>query len=511
MSFRFLLTAAIAGLVSAAAFVPWSMGVREQAILGSQAEPWLLGLGYAFACMAWVTAGGMVTHRPVVRPYLAGPFAGFIAAAVSAWLVWLPAVNVWALNDLWIAFAEAGGGAPDASVVGITTSRLLHASVLGFWGHTAIGALCGLVGTVFTHRLRKGPPVPLRIPALWPLRLWVWSAALVIGGVVALQQTEFEIVWAQAIGQGPMEPLELLLLNGAILGLLVSAPVGAVGVRYIRSDLPTLRRVGLILYITLFVASLLMWVGVVPLLARQAASPSSPWFVAYCLAPVLGLLGGGVFGWRDPAPPIPRVSDMFAEMALLFLVTGPLVTGAGLGAAAWSSVVGPLVWGNVIDGVSQWSNIESTVAEVLGMQALAWGPILAVVLLEGPLMIMPALVMMRRSAMRQAAVRNARMIDAEPTVDVEYDATIPRMALGMPPLEPTIDPAARTVSRATDPVSEVDLHADADAETAVRAGADTDVILPTEAMDGMPGEPEEVNTERIGRVGSKTRVTSPDG
>ena len=78
---------------------------------------------------------------------------------------------------------------------------------------------------------------------------------------------------------------------------------------------------------------------------------------------------------------IALVSDMFAEMALLFLVTGPLVAGAGLGAAAWSSVVGPLVWGNVITGASSWSNVEGTVAEVLGMQALAWGPILAVVLL----------------------------------------------------------------------------------------------------------------------------------
>ena len=505
MSFQFLITAALTGLISAAAFVPWSMTVQMQAAAGQQADLTLAYVGYALAGMAWITAGGLVTRKPVVRPYLAGPFAGFIAAAVSAWLVWLPAVNVWSLHELWAAAAASDGSAPPAAeVVGSSTSLLLHYSVLGFWAHSALGALMGLVGTLFTHRFRKGTPVPIRIPALWPLRTWVWSVALVIAGLVALQQTEFDMIWTSAIGHGPLEPLQLLLINGAILGLLVAAPVGAVGVRYIRSDLPVLRRVGMILYITLFIASGLMWVGVVPLLAPDAAGPT-PFFGAYCAAPLVGLLFGGLFGWRDPAPPIPRVSDMFAEMALLFLITGPLVAGAGLGAAAWSSVMGPLVWGNVLAGASRWSSLELTVAEVLAMQALAWGPILGVVLLEGPLVVMPALIMIRRSAMRQAEARNARMVDAEPMVEVEYDATVPRMALGLQRKRTNlVDPQAKTVAGDTEVPPEVELETDAEPTS-------TEFVaqMPTEPISSSPdGEPDDVRTEQVEAVDSKTRVSS---
>lgn len=491
MSFRFVIITTLAGIVSAAAFVPWSMEVREQALLGLRAEPMLAIVGYALACMAWSAAGGLVTTRPLVRPYLNGPLAGFIAAGVSAWLVWLPAVNVWALHDLWAVAATSPDAAAADEIVGISTSKLLHYSVLGFWGHTGLGAAMGILGTVFTSRFRKTTPALIRTPVLWPLRVWVWSVVLIVGGLVALQQKEFEVVWTKAAGHGWFEPLELLLLNGAILGALVAGLVGAIGVRYTKSALPTLRRLGLIIYAGVSVSTAVVWIAVVPVLAPHAIT--SPFYIAYCAAPLLAAAIGTTVGWSGPVPPIPRVSDIWAEMAMLLLTTGPLVAGAGLGAAAWSSTVGPLVWGNVMTGVSDWSNLNSTVAEIFAMQALAWLPLLAVVLLEGPLVILPALAVLRRSALRQAEYRNSQLHDVEASAELEYDATVPRMAaLGSGGIihagDMRVDAKAKTVSRATEPVSEVELETE--------PGHDVD----------------DVGTERIGSVDPDSRVsTATDG
>ena len=503
---RFILTVAVTGVVSAAAFVPWSTEVRTLAAQGQQADLTLAYAGYFFAFLAWMVAGGLTTRRPLARPWLVGLGAGFVSAGISAWLVWLPTVNVWSLAALW-AMAVGPEGTAGEGVIGQATSDLLHYSVLGFWGHSVLGAVGGLIGTAAT-RTRGARPQP-RVPVLWPLRMWVWAVAFVAGGVVALQQTQFEVVWVQAIGKGRFDPLELLLINGAVLGVLTAAPLGATGVRYARSDLPTLRRLGLILYLGIFVMTLGLWCGVVPVFAPSVLE-SSVLYVAYCAAPVVAALIGVALGWRDPQPPIPRARDMFAEMALLGLVTGPLVVGAGLGGAAWSSVVGPLVWANVLSGVSKWSSVEQTISEVLGMQAFAWLPILGVVLLESTIVILPALMMIRWSALKQAEVRNAaKRIEGEPTAELTYDATVPRMALSMfsgGPGQvrvgnPLVDRDARTVSNAT----EVD-----DSEVELQSIGDE--LPPTEAFDGKllsPADEEDnVATERLGSVDSSTRVTS---
>ena len=263
--------------------------------------------------------------------------------------------------------------------------------------------------------------------------------------------------------------------------------MGAVGIRYSKSPLPTLRRLGLIIYAGVSVCTAVVWVAVVPVLAPQAIE--SPFYWAYCGAPLVAAAIGTAVGYSGSSPPIPRVSDIWAEMAMLLLTTGPLVAGAGLGAAAWSSVVGPMVWGNVLTGASEWSNLNSTVAEVFAMQALAWGPLLAVVLLEGPLVILPALAVLRRSALRQAEYRNEQLEVVESSAELEYNPTVPRMsALGSGGIiragDMRVDAKAKTVSRATDPLSEVDMVTE-------------------------PGSPkDDVGTERMRRVGVDSRVTT---
>jgi hypothetical protein len=135
------------------------------------------------------------------------------------------------------------------------------------------------------------------------------------------------------------------------------------------------------------------------------------------------------------------------------------------------------MWDKVVAGASPSTSLGSTVAEVFAMQALAWGPLLAVVLLEGPLVILPALAVLRRSALKQAAYRNSQLDQVESTAELEYTATVPRMAaVGSGPLilagDMRVDRQAKTVSRATEPVSEVPIETEADDERTERIRTD---------------------------------------
>ncbi|MBX2798807.1 MAG: hypothetical protein KTR31_14120 [Myxococcales bacterium] len=401
MSFRFAIIIALAGIASGAAFVPWSNVVRIRAVEGLQAEPWLAIAGYLMACLIWVAAGTLATRGAVSRPYLVGPAAGALAAAISAWLVWLPATNVWSLHALWAAVvAETGGPETVHQVVGESTSDLLHFSILGFWAHASVGLVMGLVGAVLSRGRQDPVPADRRRPVLWPLRMWLWTVALALASIVALQQTEFEIIWSKAAGFGPFEPLELLLINGACLGGAVAGPVGATAALYWRSPNVVLRRFGQIVYGGVGLLAFGVWVGAVPLLAPAVVSPL-PVYLAYCLVPLTAAIVGVLMVRRDPPPRIPRASDMFAEVSVLLLLTGPLVACGGLGAAAWATLMGPQVWSNVIAGFSEWSNLRVTIAEVLSLQALAWVPMWASAILEGPLVMLPALLFLRWRANKE--------------------------------------------------------------------------------------------------------------
>ena len=403
MSFRYAVIIATAGLASAAAFVPFSTVVRSQAEQGLAAEPWLLLAGYLVAAFAWGLAGAAATRGPVIRPYAAGPLAGLLSAAVSAWLVWLPAISVWALYQLWEAATGQQPPADPAAVIGRSVSDLLHVGILGFWIHLGLGGVMGLVGTVATHGRRSRADRELRMPIFWPLRLWLWSVLFVVGSIVALAQTEFEIIWVRAEGHGRFDPIELLLINGAILGALVAAPAGATALRFGRDALPILRKLALWGYGGLGLAALSLWLAVVPLLAPHAAEPS-PIFIAYCLSPCLASLVGALIVRNDPPLRVPRPSDAMSEMMPLLLLTGPLVMGAGLGAVAWATLMGPVIWADALPSLLDRPALAMTLAEVLSLQSLAWIPILAVPLLEGPLIFLPFLLVIRRRAMAQTDV-----------------------------------------------------------------------------------------------------------
>lgn len=439
MSLRFVSIVAIAGLASAAAFVPSNDVLRGQASVGGQPVPWFAIAGYVLATISWLIAGAVATRGQVVKPWLQGPAAGLIAAAISAWLVWLPAVHVFALSDLWVAALQIRRGLPvSADVIGVSINELLHVGVIGFWLHLGLGALMGFVGTVISRRRRQPRPGgDVRTPILWPLRMWLWSVALVVGSIVALKQPLIELIWLQAGERGPLSPLELLLINGAVLGGLVAGPAGATATRHARSGNPALKRMSLWLYGGLGLPAGILWVAVVPLLEPAVLEPT-PAFVAYAVAPWLAALIGGVLVRRDPPAPVPRLTDVFGETLALMLLTGPLVVGAGLGSLSWATIMGPMVWGNVLSGISGWSSLSLTVAEILSMQAFAWVPLLAVPLLEGMLVFFPALLILRRRARREAvqpavepATQQADAPDATDTLDAPD-------ALYTPPIRPPV-------------------------------------------------------------------------
>ncbi|HHO50254.1 MAG TPA: hypothetical protein ENK18_05115 [Deltaproteobacteria bacterium] len=80
------------------------------------------------------------------------------------------------------------------------------------------------------------------------------------------------------------------------------------------------------------------------------------------------------------------------------------------------------MWSNVLAGSSGWSSLSLTVAEILSLQALAWVPLLVVPLLEGLLVIAPALLILRRRALREATERPALAAEQVPQDDVLGEA-----------------------------------------------------------------------------------------
>ena len=543
MSFRFVSIVAIAGLASAAVFVPWSVVVRIAAIQGAEPGIFRFALGYVLGCIAWGVAGAYATRGPVVRPYLVGPLAGGLAATISAWLVWLPTLHVWTLQELWLAASQPVSAFPEA-LVGRSTSDLLHYGVIGFWVHTAIGTCAGLLGTIASRNHRQRVVGITRTPVFWPLRLWIWSVAFVVGAVVALQQTEFEVLWTQARGHGYLDPLELLLINGALLGTLVFGVVGGVGTRYVRSALPVLRRFGLVMYLGLGGLAYLLWVGVVPVLAMDLVRPEpSPFFLAYAIAPLLAAVVGGLLVRKDPPVREPYLSDTLFEMLPLFVLTGPLVAGAGLAATAWATLMGPQVWANVLSGVSDWSSVQSSVAEILSLQAFAWVPVLAVVVLEGPFVFLPALWMVRARALKQMEVwgnpaqewleghgiepaSNSETLvpdpdsaDPDSMVDepvhearVFAEPTVPRWTA--PRISPELAGAETELGPTELGETDVDLSdagSSEGAETQVQTRG-REVKFNHDFSDHLDDDGEDnVETERFGTVGRKSRVRSADG
>jgi len=420
MSIRFATVAVAAGLVAALALLPW--GIASQAALddGEPVETWLTALTHALAGLAFVGAGALATRGRVVRPWLAGPLAGVVAASLAAWLVWLPTVHATSLEPLW-AVARAGEPLGDdaPAVIGPATSALLEQGILGFWGAALAGGVFGLVGTALARRWHQPHRGTVRAPFLWPIRLWAWAGLLVVGGFVVLHQDMFDIVWVEARGHGELSPSELFMINGALLGFVCAAPFGGSLYRLGRSPRPTLRRLAFRGYGVVGVTVLLLWWAVIPLMAPELVGPS-PALGAYLVAPLLGGAHGAFVVRHDPEPPVARAADVWWEMMPLAILTGPMVTGPGLAGVAWAALVGPLVWKpHLADAPATWPSLDGTLSEVMLFPAAAWALLVVVPMVEVLMVFLPVLIALRKGAVRQF-VRKAE--------EVREAHTAPRMA-----------------------------------------------------------------------------------
>jgi len=411
MSIRFATLSVAAGLVAALGLLPWGWMVKAALAAGEPQPTLAMGVGHLVAGLAFAGAGAVASRGRVVRPWLAGPLAGFVAASLAAWLVWLPVVHATSLGPLWeVARSAEALDAEPSTVVGPATHALLLQGTLGYWAFAAFGAVAGLVGTA----LGRGGQLPhrgtVRAPILWPIRLWAWSAFLVTAGFVVLLQGEFEIVWREARGHGDLDPSQLFLVNGALLGLISAAPLGASLYRFARSARLTLRRLAFRGYGVVGVAGLLLWWAVPPLMARTLVGPL---YAAYALAPLLGAAVGAFVVRRDPEAPVARASDVWWEMMPLAILTGPLVAGPGLGGVAWAALVGPLVWQPLVAGpVDRWPSVSATLGEVIMFPAAAWGLLVVVPMLEVLMVFLPVLIALRQGAVRQYVRRSEEVREA---------------------------------------------------------------------------------------------------
>ncbi|MEN0067544.1 MAG: hypothetical protein AAGA48_35760 [Myxococcota bacterium] len=402
MSIRFATVAVAAGLAAALAFLPWGFVTQPALASGEPVASWITLVSHAVAGFCFLLAGFLATRGRVVRPWLAGPLAGFVAASLAAWLVWLPVVHATSLDVLW-SVVRAGEplGADAAPLIGPATNALLVQGTLGFWALGLAGAFAGLVGTALAHGSRQPHRGTVRNPILWPIRLWMWTTVLVVGGFIVLHQSEFDIIWVEANDHGWINPSQLFMINGALLGFLVAAPFGAALSRFARSGRVTLRRLAVRGYGLLGILGLGAWWGILPVMAPELVGPT-PAFIAYALAPLLGVGLGALIVRHDPEPPIPRAADVWWEMMPLALLTGPMVVGPGLGGVAWAALVGPLVWKPYLAAApAEWPSLSATLSEVMLFPAAVWAILVIVPMVEVLMVFLPVLVALRQGAVRQ--------------------------------------------------------------------------------------------------------------
>ncbi len=428
MSIRFATVAVAAGLVAALALLPWGFLTQGALASGEAAPGWVTVVGHLGAFLAFVGAGALATRGRVVRPWLAGPLAGFVAASLAAWLVWLPVVHAISLEPLW-AVARAGEALGDEapSVVGPATADLLLQGILGFWGLAGVGAVGGLMGTVVSRGSRQPFRGTVRAPFLWPIRLWAWTALLVSAGFVVLHQGMFDIVWTEARGHGVLDPGPLFVINGALLGFATAAPFGAGLYRLARSSRVTLQRLAFRGYGVVGMLALLLWWAVLPLVAPALAGPN-PAFVAYALAPLAGAALGAAIVRHDPEPPVARASDVWWEMMPLALLTGPMVAGPGLGGVAWAALVGPLVWKPHLGAdPATWPPLLGTLSEVMLFPAAAWALLVLVPMLEVLVVFLPVLIALRQGAVRhfERRVEEVREAHTQPRLTAVSPSSTP--------------------------------------------------------------------------------------
>ena len=334
---KLLVAAWVAGLLGAAAWVPWTLGVQRQ--LAAFADP----PGWPWGSIVWTVALAIGAGAFVGSRDRQGLTRGAVVGGLAAGLAWaLGAYPPLAIEGQWAVWmcipGREYGDRVLATALADTVPRTALYTVGTSWIALLAGSLAGIVGAALRP---SEPPEPLHPPLLipvvvglvTPVATWLaftLSAQLLPGLEKATIEPLFEVDrFALLAAAGLAAFAGLLLGTGTMSIWRRAAPKWKVGAGWLAT-------VGLLLalapLVTTFTAPDYAWL-------RQ-------WYV-YAFASPVGFTLGLAIGKKGVRKP-PTFRDLAHEVGLLtalgpWLLLGPCGMGAGLAMASGISPIVPYV------------------------------------------------------------------------------------------------------------------------------------------------------------------------